>query len=196
MKMKFSNSLKIGFSNFTLFLLLSGSLLFISCEQKTEYEKRLQTELSKNTRVDSLFLGYYFGMTTKDFFAHSWDLNSKEIVTGQQKIQYKITELKNSASMDFYPQFRDDKIYKMPLSINYDGWAPWNKHLFADSLMLDMVKLYEEKYDANFIKTTHPEHKKEAFIDIQGNRQISIFKHDDRLVNIEFLDLSATEIEL
>lgn len=176
-----------------VFISLLFAVINISCESKSEYERRLETELTKDIRVDSLFLGYYLGMTREDFYAHSWDLNSKEIVTGQQTVRYEITELKSPASMEFYPQFKDDKIYQMPVEVHYDGWAPWNKEFFADTLMVDMAELYEKKYDADFFKAIHPESQKEAYIDIQGNRRISIFKRDDRIVFIEFLDLSTVE---
>lgn len=190
---------KIQFNNplSGIVLIVLGTLiLLISCEPENEYDKRLEAELSKNIRVDSLFLGYYLGMSREAFYAHSWDLNSKEIVTGQQTVNYKITELESPATMDFYPQFKNEKIFQMPLEVHYDGWAPWNRHLFADTLITDMVELYEKKYDADFFKSVHPESQKEAYIDIQGNRRISIFKRDDRIVFIEFLDLSAVENEL
>lgn len=182
---------------------LSFSLIFclitifiISCEPENEYQRRLETELSKGTQVDSLFLGYHFGMTQDEFYKHSWELNSQEIVTGQQTIHYKLDGMKSPTSMEFYPQFKDGKIYQMPVEVHYDGWAPWNKDLFSDSLMVDMKELYEEKYNADFFKSVHPESKKEAFIDIQGNRRISIFKSDDRIVAIEFLDLTSIESNL
>lgn len=178
---------------YTLLIALLFSLLIIACEQKSEYQQKLEIELAKNVRVDSLFLGYHLGMSTDEFFKHSWELNKQEIVTGQTMIHYNITNLKSPATMDFYPEFRDGKIYKMPVEIHYNGWAPWNRELFSDSLMLDLADLYKERYDANFIKTMHPQTEKEALIDIQGNRQISIYKRDDRIVSVEFLDLTAIE---
>ena len=95
--------------------------------------------------------------------------------------------------MDFYPEFKHGRIYKMPVEIHYKGWAPWNQELFSDSLMTDLAQLYEDKYDAKFIETVHPRTQKNALIDIQGNRQISIFKNDDRVVSVEFLDLTAID---
>lgn len=178
---------------FTAILIL---LFLFSCEKKSEYQIRLEKELSKDIRVDSLFLGYYLGMEREDFFAHSWNLNSQEIVTGQQTIQYEIPDLKSSASMEFYPQFKEDKIYQMPVEVHYNGWAPWNKDLFSDSLLVDMKEYYQEKYNADFFESVHPETQKKAFIDIQGNRRISMFKHDDRIAIIEFLDLTAVENNL
>lgn len=176
-----------------IFSVLLLAVINISCESKSEYEQRLEAELTKDIRVDSLFLGYYLGMPREDFYSHSWDLNSKEIVRGQQTVVYNISELKSPATMEFYPQFKNDKIYQMPVEVHYNGWAPWNQEFFSDSLMLDIVDLYEEKYDADFMKTVHPESEKEAYIDIQGNRRISIFTSDDRIVFIEFLDMTAVE---
>lgn len=180
----------------TILLIIIFTCSITSCEQKTEYERRLETELSKNTRVDSLFLGYHFGMTTEEFFEYSWDLNKREIVTGQSAVTFKIENLKSPAIMSFYPQFKDNKIYKMPVQVQYEGWAPWNRSLFSDSLMVDLVELYEKKYRGDFFKAIHPESNKEAYIDIQGNRRISIFEHDDRIVNVEFLDLTVVENNL
>lgn len=179
-----------------IFFFCLTTIFIVSCEPKDKYQQRLETELSKDIRVDSLFLGYYLGMPQQEFFNHSWELNSKEVVTGQQTIHYKIEGMKSPASMEFYPQFKDGKIYQMPIEVHYDGWAPWNRDLFSDTLMVDMRERYEEKYNADFFKSVHPETQKEAFIDIQGNRRISIFKRDDRIVIIEFLDLTAAENNL
>ncbi len=191
-----SNNSLLKFRNVCFLILSSLAVFVISCEPESEYEQRLKTELSKDIRVDSLFLGYYLGMPQEEFYKHSWDLNSRQIVTGQQTINYRLEDMKSPASMEFYPQFKDGKIFQMPIEVHYDGWAPWNKNLFSDSLMVDMKERYEKEYNADFFKSIHPQSKKEAFIDIQGNRRISIFKRDDRIVTIEFLDLSAVENNL
>lgn len=176
------------------FILFFCSILFLfSCDQKSEYERRLETELSKNTRVDSIFLGYAFGMSRKEFFAHSWDLNRQKIITGEATINYNIEGLKSPASMNFYPQFKNDKIYKMPVEVSYNGWAPWNADLFSDSLLIEMINLYEQKYNTEFFRYTFPEFNREVYVDIQGNRQISMYRYDERKILIEFTDLTQAE---
>ena len=56
---------------------------------------------------------------------------------------YKVDSgLKYPASMNFYPDFYENKICKMRVDFQYDGWAPWNKNLYADSLLPDVVNLY------------------------------------------------------
>ncbi len=178
-------------SQFILSLLFLATCLLISCEQKSEYEQLVQRELDKNVRHDSLFLGYHFGMEKKEFFDHSWQLNQQKKVTGGTYVEYEIDSLSNSATMRFFPQFQDDKIYKMPIEVQYDSWAPWNKHLVSDSLIVELVDMYEEIYGPGFIHTIHPDVGKQAWIKVDGNRQISIYKEDDMKARIEFLDLSV-----
>lgn len=173
----------------TLFLCVIFFL--ISCEKKSEYEQLVQRELDKNVRHDSLFLGYKFGMEKEEFFDHSWNLNQRKVITGGTYVEYKITELSSTATMRFFPQFQNDKIYKMPIEVHYDSWAPWNKDLVSDSLIVELVDLYKEIYGPGFINTIHPDIGKRAWIKVDGNRRISIYKEDDMKARIEFLDLSV-----
>jgi len=164
-----------------------------ACEQKNEYEQLVQRELSRDVRYDSLFLGYKFGMERQEFFDHSWQLNQQKVITGGTHVEYTLDDLSSSATMTFFPEFHNDKIYKMPIEIQYDSWAPWNKHLFSDSLIVELVDRYKEIYGPGFIKTLHPDHQKMSWIKVDGNRRISIFKKDDMVARIEFLDLSVNE---
>lgn len=175
----------------TLFVLTI--LILISCEQKSEYERLVERELNKNVRHDSLFLGYEFGMEKENFFDHSWQLNQQKLITGGTYVEYKIDELSHSVTMRFFPEFQDDKIYKMPIEVQYDSWAPWNKHLVSDSLIVELVDMYEEIYGPGFIQTIHPDVGKQAWIKVDGNRRISIYREDDMKARIEFLDLSAQD---
>ncbi len=163
----------------------------ITCEQKSEYEQLVQRELEKDVRHDSLFLGYRFGMERQDFFDHSWNLNQQGVVTGGTYVEYKLDDMPHNATMTFFPVFHNDKIYRMPIEVQYDGWAPWNKRLFSDSLIVELVDNYKEIYGSGFIKTTHPDNGKQSWIKVDGNRRISIFKKDDMKAAVEFLDLSV-----
>jgi len=174
-----------------MFLLIFSILFTVSCDQKVDYEQLVESELKKGVRNDSLFLGYHFGMNRQEFFDYSWKLNQKKVITGGLRIIYELDDFKKSATMKFYPEFKDNQIYKIPVEISYDGWAPWNKDLFSDSLMVEILDRYKDIYGENFIKTNHPENGKEAWINVSGNRRISIFKKDDSIVQVEFVDLLA-----
>lgn len=184
------NSYLISKSVYPLILMVIIFAL-ISCENKTEYEQLVERERNKEVRHDSLFLGYEFGMESDDFFDHSWDLNQQKIVTGGDQIEYEMKELSSPARMIFYPDFHDERIYRMPVEISFKSWAPWNRELYSDSLVTELLDLYRNTYGPGFIKTTHPEIKKEAWIKVDGNRRISIYRQDDMKVRVEFLDLSV-----
>lgn len=177
-------------------LLFIFLILFeVSCNQKNKYERLVNKELEKGVSHDSLFLGYHFGMDSQEFLDYSWKLNQKGVITGKTIIVHELNHFNNNATMKFYPRFKDNQIFKMPVEISYDAWAPWNKELFADSLMLEIVDRYKKIYGENFIKTTLPENGKEAWINVKGNRRIAIFKKNDSVVQVEFLDLLAVNRE-
>ncbi|MGF1669274.1 MAG: hypothetical protein ACFCU6_02410 [Balneolaceae bacterium] len=181
-------------TNYLIFLILIPFILFsISCEQKTDYEQLVEQELNKGVRSDSLFLGYYLGMDRQEFFDHSWELNRRQIVTGGSQVEYRLENLSKNATMKFYPKFKNDKIYEMPVEISYDAWAPWNRDLFSDSLIVELLDFYRNEYGDNFIHTIHPENGKMAWISVNGNRRISIFKKDDAIVQVEFVDLLSND---
>mgnify|MGYP005852858913 CR=1 FL=1 len=169
------------------------SAFFIACEEKSTYEQIVEEESKKEARSDSLFLGYSFGMDRKQFFDYSWELNQKQIVTGGTDVEFKPDYLKHKASMRFFPEFRNNRIYKMPVEYQYDGWAPWNEELQSDTLMADLVDVYRDKYEGDFIKMEHPENGKEAWINVNSNRRIAIYKKDEAIVRVEFLDLLAPD---
>ena len=133
-------------------------------------------------------------MDRKEFYEICWDLNKQRIVTGGKSasVAYVLDdELKFSADMDFYPVFHKEKIYEMPVVIGYANWAPWNKEASADSLQLDVVNMMKDWYgeDLEFMEISHPE-KGSAFVNVQGNRRISIYKSiDGRNVKVMYTDL-------
>jgi len=142
---------------------------------------------------DNLFLGFKLGMTKKQFFAHAWKLNKEHMVTNGGKnmsVEYSMHELSHPAKMNFYPTFYNNRIYQMPVVVKYTEWSPWNKNLHADSLQIDLVKLFQHKYGKKFI-TLHLKKRGDIYVNVEGNRSISIFKGDNNeLVNILFTDLS------
>lgn len=181
---------------YRIFIALSilTSLLFISCSQESEYEELVQRELAKGERSDSLFLGYHFGMTRQEFFDHSWELNSQKIVMQGNKsasIRYDLENLKFKAQKNFYPKFFEGKIYKMPVRYMYNGWAPWNREYWADSLKKDVLFEFKKKYPNKFLEMKHPELKVPAYIMVDNNKRIAIYELDNREVAVEYVDLTV-----
>lgn len=177
-------------------LLMCAGILLISCSPGATYERRLKKELASGIRYDSLFLGISLGMTSKEFYTHCWKLNRDSLArqgTANMTVEYQVKdELKAPATVNFYPDFEEDRIVEMPVRIIYNGWAPWNQSLSSDSLQLDVLHWYKEVYGNNFLEVEHPKHGK-AFVQIRGNRRITIFTEDEKRVVVLFKDMSQIE---
>ncbi|MDZ4680385.1 MAG: hypothetical protein SH848_12335 [Saprospiraceae bacterium] len=170
--------------------------IFWSCSQTSEYKRMEARELASGERHDSLFLGIYLGMSSKDFYAHCWEMNKKELIKegmNNSSVQYIPKELKHPGKMYFYPKVWEDKIYEMPISFVYDAWAPWNKELFADSLQVDVRRMFEVWYGEGFMEISHPQ-RGPAFVKMDGNRRITIWKEDDQRVRASITDVPTEKI--
>lgn len=170
---------------------LMGLSILFHCRPKDRYDILVKNELAKGIREDSLFLGMHLGMSDKEFYTHCWELNKKGMIrqgTSNTSVLYKMKELDYPAEMNFYPNFYEGRIYEMPVTYSYEGWSPWNKHLSSDSLQLKILNLYKVRYGHDFMEVTHPK-KGTAFIKVDGNRRITIYKVDERQVGVIFMDL-------
>ena len=174
-------------------VLIAGFIIF-GCSPRSKYENRLNYELASGVRYDSLFLGLYLGMPDKDFYTHCWILNREGLIKqgpNNTTVEYELKdELKYPATMQYYPEFVESKIFEMPVRFIYNGWTPWNKKLSSDNLELDVLRLYEEIYGEDFIKVKHPK-RGMAYVRVDGNRRITIFKEDDLHVWTVFTDMSV-----
>jgi len=174
-------------------LLISISLI-IGCSQKSKYDRKLKQELASGVRNDSLFMGFYFGMAQKEFYTRCWKLNQQGLIKQGLRnttVEYKTKdELKYPATMDFYPEFAQMKIFEMPVRFVYDGWAPWNTKLGADSLQVQVLKWYEKQYGDDFMEVKHAT-RGIAYVQLKGNRRISIFKENDTYVWAIFTNMLA-----
>lgn len=164
-----------------------------------QYNRLVKSELASNKRVDSIFFDIKFGMTGKDFFAYCWEMNRKGLFTDGQSnttVLYRLNhnELKYPASMNFYPEIDNSKINKMMVTFQYEGWAPWNKQLFSDSLLLDVLQLYRKWYSNRnpFIEIKEPG-KSTIYVKVDGNRRIVIGKKDDMVVKADYTNLLTAQ---
>jgi hypothetical protein len=184
--------MKSGFLKFLTLLMIFSSVIS-GCTPKARYERKLKNELAKGVRYDSLFLGLYLGMPEKDFYIHCWELNKKGLIkqgSNNTTVEYRINELKHPGIMNFYPSFVESKIAEMPVKFTYAGWAPWNQKLSSDSLQYDVMQWIEKKYGNSFMKVDHPK-RGSAYIKLDGNRRITIYRENDINVWAVFSDVSV-----
>jgi hypothetical protein len=179
------------------FLFFGIALLISGCDNSGigKYNALVANELKTGRRVNSIFFGIYLGMTSKAFFTHCWELNKQGVFTDGTNNMYVLHklnkgELKYPAAMNFYPDFFEGKIADMRVLFQYDGWAPWNKQYFSDKLLPDVLQFYKRLYpDGNpFIKIENDK-KGTIYVKVDGNRSITIGRHDDMVVKVAITDL-------
>jgi len=175
--------------------LLSVVLIFfglMSCEVKSDYTKAVENALESGKRNDSIFFSFYFGMPSKDFFGTCWEMNKKGMIKqgpGNKSVEYYFEDKFNEpVFMRFYPRFEEGKIVEMPVDFLYEAWAPWNRHLSADSLMPKVINLLSDWHDAEF-QLQESDNGRKVYFNIDGNRQILIFKQDSSRVGVKYTDI-------
>jgi hypothetical protein len=172
-------------------LVISG-YIFSGCSPRAKYNRLLKQELASGIRYDSLFMGLYLGMPEKEFYTRCWALNQQGLIRQGSRnttVEYQIkNELKYPGIMDFYPEFIQGKIYEMPVRFSYNGWAPWNNKLSSDSLQINVLNWFRKMYGDGFMEVKHPK-RGIAFIKINGNRRITIFKENDLYVWAVYTDM-------
>ncbi|MEO5582638.1 MAG: hypothetical protein ABIR66_08090 [Saprospiraceae bacterium] len=172
-------------------------LLFSNC--KTKYQRTLDRELASGIHHDSLFLGLALGMEGKKFYAICWDLNKAGKMTqGPNNLSARFTltdDLKAPANMDFYPTFKNDTIVEMPALFTYRDWAPWNKSLVADSLLVDIRHLAEKWYGPGLFEIKNKS-KGNLWIKVDGNRRIKISKEEPNAVRMIITDMANPPIPI
>jgi hypothetical protein len=175
--------------------------VLVGCRQSAldHYNSLVKKEMSSNRKVNDIFLGISLNMTSKDFYLHCWNMNKKGLFTegdGNMSVSYKLVhnELLHPAQMNFYPEFKNGKIYHVWARFQYAGWGPWNKELNSDHLLPDVVRLYKKWYPGgNAFITINDKKKGRLYVKVDGNRRIIIGLYDDVQVKADYTDLSVNE---
>jgi hypothetical protein len=184
-----------------LFLIFPLTLYLAACSGKGEYQRMIADGLASGVRNDSIFMGIHMGMSRKDFFTHCWELNKDSVIKqgpGNLSVQYDMEgEFVEPAFMNFYPEFVDNKIWNMPVQFRYKTWAPWNRRLYNDSLIVrDLLPWAEKLYGKGFRKFEHPE-KPTVWAKVDGNRLVYIRpkEGDQQIVEMYVTDLIVKQRE-
>ena len=182
---------KITFSIMTL-------IVFIGCnqaekkakEREIAFEKKIDTELKSGIRNDTIFLGYNFGMTQKEFSRKTSDLRKEKklYVNERNTLAYKMTIDDNALGQDleatYSPEYYNNKLFKLGVSVKS------TKYNTPELTQLQLVRLFNDKYgfydhsEKSILETTN------NYYWIDGNRQIEVIcGYDD--ARIFYTDLLA-----
>ena len=132
-------------------------------------------------------------MTQKSFYEVCWDLNKEGVLTNgptELSVEYRADMPSgNLAFMRFFPKFHEKKIFLMPVEFTYESFAPWNEDLDSDHLLEDVKTLFEDWYGEGFIEVSDKDRRKRAWVKVDGNRRIRIFKKHISVIRAEIVDL-------
>ena len=175
---------------------------FLACEIESEYSKLLKKELKSGKSFNDLVLGLKIGQTKDDFFEICADLNKKKLITSGARnlypeyILYPKDSVENGKKirMSFMGIFDNDRIMKgMDIRFNYYSWIAWREEYNSDNLINEIKDTLQLWYPGNnFIKIDLKLDSKNnlAYVKVDGNRQITMYKIDGRDVAVIIEDVS------
>ncbi len=182
-----------------IFLILTILSLFpFACSNPAKsYEEMEQRELAKNIRRDDLLLGLKLGMESKAFFTRCKELNGQRLLTNGTEglsVKYEIPKgkMKFDAYCNFFPDFKNDKVYYLPLVFSYTGWMPGISEMTNVKLVADVKKYAESEYGTGFIPVKEHEGGK-FWAKVDGNRRITISIRDESSVRMVIADLTVVK---
>jgi len=137
---------------------------------------KIEQELNSGIRNDTIFLGYWFGMTENQFISWTKKLikEKKLYQNDRRQVAYKMTLDDNNflatAQAVFSPEYFDGRLYKLNISID-----PID-HSVPELTQLQLVRVYKNRYGfCDHIKNSIFDDSND-YIWIDGNRQIEITK--------------------
>lgn len=188
--------------SYRIYWLFIIAILLLSCKESIEgrYKKYEKSELAKGVRKDSLFMGLYFQMTKEDFRTYCFDMNLEgKFKQGGNKssiwVESKLESTTYPAAINFYPNFKDDKISELNASIYYKN-AVYKDGIFElDSLMLDVLGLMKKWYGKEVFKIKSPFfYKEDVYVMVDGNKRITIYPDSsEQMIDLWFVDLTVYE---
>lgn len=184
--------------NFNILLVLCF-FVFTSC--KSDYSKTVQTEIESGKINNDLFLGIEFGQSSQEYFEQCFKLNAQKKINQANRggfAEYVMTPFlkddPNKIIMSFKPNFNDNKILTtIDVRFKYTTWAPWNKAAQSDVLIKKIQDTIMNWYSGNKFFKLDITDNKDAFIKIDGNRQIIMYKLGSQNVKMLIKDLNSTE---
>lgn len=137
--------------------------------------------------LDSIFFNLTFGMPRQAFFDTCWKLNKTGLFDqggNNLSVQHEMpSEFGMPVIMNFYPNFSEDRLFQMPVVYHYDAWAPWNKELYSDSLIIKIIQKLESDYRVKFTKKK-TEDGRPAYYNYTGPRKILVTTQDEQYVKV------------
>jgi len=161
-----------------------------TCFVHTGCKNGSDLNIAFDNQLDSVHMGVRLGMERQAFYDHCWDLNKqgKNITQGHNNTSVMHSDTINFAypvEINFYPEFNEEnKAYILPVRYEYRSWAPWNKEVYADKLLPEVISLMKKSYGEPFLQKIID--GKLFWYKYDSPRLITIYADDDHYVFVKF----------
>lgn len=163
-----------------------GVLLFVSHPSCRQGEAPRTTE-----SLDSLYLGYRFGMSLEDFFAHCRDMNRAGILyegDTYNTVTQEIEEFEVSARIYIKPEFDESEgLYQLDLLFQYNVLPMFRPDLTPVKLREEVLDFMEAQLGGELKPKEHPILKR-VWEQVEGHRRVRLY-HEGEKINVEYYDL-------
>lgn len=187
----------------SLLAILFIAFVVISCSEdkriKTDeqFDVKVRSEIESGVRHDTIFLGYWFGMTKEQFMSKTKNMleNKKLYRNKDGVIEYEMTldgNLIKKGKALFEPKYYQNRLYELTV-----GVQELNSNRGESAVQLELFMMLMTKYGA-------PDYSPEGYITgstnyfwISGNRQIKLAQgfYDARIFYTDVVVEEAAEKE-
>lgn len=168
-------------------------------ERKQQAENLINTELTKNIKNNTIFLGLRYGMGIEEVHNYFQDLVNQgkllllphEYISDKGKIyMYKFdfgneTPLLQNVMATFKTYYIKDELYKLRISVESD------KDSSLQTLKSKLKEVYVLKYGENYMKRENIYNNSEGYVWNDGNNMIEISEGLNNNILIIYTDLVA-----
>lgn len=171
-------------------------LLVIGCQ--SDYSELVLRELARGEKFNTLPFEMQMGAPRQSFFDRCTQLNKEKKITqgkGGIFVEYKMfpkdsSRLADVINLQFYGLFNEDTLCGMDMRFSYAGWSPWNDIYYPEKLIKPLQDTLKKWLPGNdFIKFDIGKNKPNAWIKVDGNRQIKMYVLNDIQVAVKIEDL-------
>ena len=162
-----------------LLLIFIGTL--ISCQdyqrdkQQQAIDHRIEKELARGERNDTIFLGLRFGMTENEILRHFKKLTREnklslnESNTYEYEFDFGENSMPSKGKATFSTDYFNNKLFKLSISVKSEDLVS-----NAQLIQLSLVKIYASKYGYSYLERKSLSGNTSYYIWIDGNRMIEI----------------------
>lgn len=168
------------------------TILFFSCKEPSVYEKQVSAEekaLKSNEKIDTIFLGFRFGMTPKDFDIHLSNLlKDTKVAADGNGVYYLMKGISKEYRCYIKPEYFENKLFQLRVYAKPET----NVSLCVDEMSLNIIRKYQVgellREPSNGLTDC------ESSILYKGNLKVHVFCNIHGEAIIEYTDIKTYKV--